>query len=306
MTGLVDDRDRPMVAVPTLAEAYRTCEAITRDEAANFYYGIRLLPGSKRSALCALYALARQIDDIGDGDLPPAEKTAELARVRKELNNLSDTSDPVMLGVADTVRRYPVPTDAFGALIDGVQSDVDQAGFATFDDLIIYCRQVAGGVGRLCLSIFGTQHPDDLDGDAWSYADQLGIALQQTNILRDVREDLINGRIYLPQADLDADGVWLRLDEHAVLEDPDARLAGLLRRLVARARDWYALGLRLVPRLDRRSAASCTAMAGIYRNLLTKINNDPTLVYDRRLSLSPGEKARVAVSSLLAGSGGRR
>lgn len=289
----------------SIDEAYRICEQISRSEAANFYYGIRLLPGRKRLALCALYALARRIDDIGDGDLPAEEKTAALVDLRRQIATL-DSSDPVLAAVADAARCYPVPMDAFDELVDGVQSDVDQAGFATFDDLVIYCRQVAGGVGRLCLSIFGTRNPDDLDDAAWSYADQLGIALQQTNILRDVREDLINGRVYLPQDDLDRAGVRLRLDDHGVLADPDARLAGLLRSLASRAQDWYALGLRLVPRLDHRSAASCTAMAGIYRNLLTKIDNNPTLVYDRRLSLTGAEKARVAVGALIAGSGGRR
>ncbi len=284
----------------TAAEAYRTCERITRTEAANFYYGIRLLPPPKRSALCALYALARRIDDIGDGDLPPDRKTTALVEVRKAVEDLDHADDPVLVGVADAARRYPVPLEAFGELVDGVQSDVDQVRYATFEDLVHYCRQVAGSVGRLCLSIFGTRTAEGLDDLAWMYADQLGIALQQTNILRDVREDLINGRVYLPQEDLDAFGVRLQLDDHGALADPDARLAGLLRWEADRARNWYSLGLRLVPRLDRRSASCCLAMAGIYRDLLGRIGNDPTLVYDRRLSLSALQKVRVAGSAVLA------
>lgn len=284
----------------TLDEAYQICEQITRQEAANFYYGIRLLPVPKRSALCALYALARRIDDVGDGDLAADQKTAALAEIRKSVDDLGQAADPVLLAVADVVRRYPVPVAAFDELVDGVQSDVDEVRYDSFDDLIIYCRRVAGSVGRLCLSIFGTRDAADLDDRAWTYADQLGIALQQTNILRDVREDLINGRIYLPQEDLDAYGVRLQLDDDGYLVDPDARLAALLRWEAERAWNWYALGLRLVPRLDRRSAACCTAMAGIYRALLTKINNNPTLVYNQRLSLSGRQKAAVAGAALFS------
>jgi phytoene synthase len=122
--------------------------------------------------------------------------------------------------------------------------------------------------------------------------------MQQTNILRDVREDLGNDRVYLPADELARYGVELCLDQSGALADPEARLAGYLRFAAARAEDWYSLGLRLVPHLDRRSAASCRAMAGIYHRMLARIEADPTIVYDRRLSLSVGEKARVALTSL--------
>src|SRR4051812_5244662 len=163
----------------TVAEAYATCEDITRREAGNFYYGIRLLPPAKRSALCAVYALARRIDDIGDGGLPPDRKLVELTLVRKSLENLDNSSDPILLAVADSARRFPIPISAFGELIDGVHMDVDGMSYQSFGDLVVYCRRVAGSVGRLCLSIFGP-----VDPRTSRYADQLGIALQQTNILR--------------------------------------------------------------------------------------------------------------------------
>jgi 15-cis-phytoene synthase len=130
------------------------------------------------------------------------------------------------------------------------------------------------------------------------YADQLGVALQQTNILRDIREDLTSGRVYLPAEELDRFGVRLALDEHGNIEDPDGRLAGYIRFAAARAEDWYRLGWRLPPHLDWRSGASCRAMAGIYHRLLVAIAANPVLVYDRRLSLSVAEKARVALASL--------
>jgi phytoene synthase len=283
----------------TIDEAYAACLEITRTEARNFYYGIRLLPPEKRNALSALYALARRIDDIGDGDLPTAEKAAALAAVRKDLGHLDhpeDPDDPVLAAVADAARRFPVPIGAFEELVDGVTMDIsEQVRIADFDELVHYCRCVAGSVGRLCLSIFGSD-PDA--PEAPQYADQLGIALQQTNILRDVREDLLGGRVYLPADELERHGVTLRLDDAGVLDDPQARLAGYLRFAAARAEDWYALGWRLVPYLDRRSAASCKAMAGIYHHLLTRIEANPTVVYDRRLSLGVGEKARIALTSL--------
>ncbi len=278
----------------TLDEAYGLCESITREQARNFYYGIRLLPAGKRGVLCAVYALARRIDDIGDGDLPRQEKVDALARLRDSLSDIGTSSDPVLVAVADAARRFPIPLGAFDELVDGVEMDVTGHTYDTFDDLVRYCRCVAGSVGRLCLGVFGSRpHPQ-----AAQYADALGIALQQTNILRDIREDLGNGRIYLPQADLDSFGVELALDEHGALVDKDGGLAALIASSAARAREWYADGLRLVPLLDRRSAACCTAMSGIYRRLLDRIAGQPSAVYDRRLSLSGWQKAGVAARAL--------
>jgi 15-cis-phytoene synthase len=277
----------------TVEDAYRIAESVTRAEAKNFYYGIRLLPSPKRAALCAVYAVARRIDDIGDGDLPVEQKVAELARVRKSVESLDNATDPVLVALAESARRYPVPISAFSELIDGVQMDVDNVAYANFSELVIYCRRVAGSIGRLCLSIFGPVNPRTSQ-----YADQLGIALQQTNILRDVREDLLNGRIYLPQDELDRFGVRLAVDANGELDDPQAQLAALLRFCAGRAEDWYSLGLRLIPHLDRRSAACCLAMSGIYRQLLGRIKVSPSSVYDRRLSLSGVQKARVATAAL--------
>ena len=285
----------------TIADAYAACETITRAEARNFHYGIRLLPPPKRNALCALYALARRIDDIGDGDLPLEEKQAALAEVRKGLGHLEQVDDPLYVAVADAARRYPVPLGAFEELVDGVERDLAEVRIVDFDDMVSYCRCVAGSVGRLCLSVFGTRDTGADPETLAMYADQLGIALQQTNILRDVREDLGNDRIYLPADELERFGVRLVLDEHGDLDDPQGRLAGYLRFAAARAQDWYSLGWRLLPHLDWRSGASCRAMSGIYHHLLQRIVADPVLVYDRRLSLSAAEKTRVALGSLAGG-----
>lgn len=278
----------------TVQEAYAAAENVTRTEARNFYYGIRLLPTPKRQGLCALYALARRIDDIGDDDAPLESKRTALGLVRKQLSDLDASTDPVMVAVAETARRFPVPLDAFEELLDGVEMDLRGARYETFDELRVYCRCVAGSIGRLCLSIFGK----GTDPRAPLFADQLGIALQQTNILRDIREDLLLGRVYLPAEELAQFGVQLRLDDGGALHDPDARLAAYISFAAERAEHWYDLGLRLLPQLDHRSTASCAAMAGIYHHLLVRIRNNPTAVYERRMSLPPHEKGRVAIAAL--------
>jgi 15-cis-phytoene synthase len=273
-----------------LTEAYRECERITWTQARNFAYGIRLLPAAKRRGLAVIYAFARRIDDIGDGTMPAEEKIAALEAARRAVLDLSspDPADPVLLALADTGRSFPVPMAAFGELIDGCVADVRGTHYETFEDLLHYCRCVAGSIGRLSLGIFGTSH--DLQ-EAARLADSLGVALQLTNILRDIREDHENGRVYLPAEDLakfDCD-----------LDDPDAtQFTRLVEFEAERARDWYATGLRLLPMLDHRSAACTGAMAGIYRQLLERIAAQPAAVLRGRMSLSAGEKASVAVKAL--------
>ena len=280
-----------------LTEAYRECERITWSQARNFAYGIRLLPPAKRRGLAVIYAFARRIDDIGDGtlpgqraDLPAGEKIAALEQAREAVLHLSqpDGDDPVLLALADVKRNFPVPMEAFGELIDGCVADVRGTRYQTFEDLHYYCRCVAGSIGRLSLGIFGTRH--DL-AEAARLADSLGVALQLTNILRDIREDHQNGRIYLPAEDL----VKFEVD----LDAPSpSQFTRLVEYEAERARDWYAAGWRLLPMLDRRSAACTGAMAGIYRQLLERIAAQPGAVLNGRVSLSTGEKAMVAVRAL--------
>lgn len=269
--------------------AYEHCERVTRAQAANFYYGIRLLPPEKRAALCAAYAFARRVDDIGDGDLPIEDKRRALDLARRGLASLHDAiDDPVLVAVADATTRYPIPVPALGELIDGVEMDVLGTTYETFDDLVVYCRRVAGSVGRISLGVFGSAD----HAEAEPRADALGIALQITNILRDVREDRSLGRRYLPRADVERFGVA------PDLTGPPDRFAGLVRFEAARAREWYARGLELLPLLDRRSRACVAVMAGIYRRLLSRIERRPELVLETRVSLPPREKAWVALRSL--------
>ncbi len=281
--------------------AYAECERITKEQARNFYWGIRLLPTPKRNALSAVYALARRIDDIGDGDLPDEQKLRLLAEARAGSAAPGEhPEDLVLVALQDAAARLPIPLAAFGELVDGCEMDVTGRTYDTLDDLVEYCRCVAGSIGRLSLGVFDPAPADR--ARASELADALGVALQLTNILRDIREDLQNGRIYLPKRDLDLFGVQLRIGEDGQLDPQDGALAELIRFEAARAAGWYDRGLQLLDLLDRRSAACTAAMAGIYRELLTKFANDPTIVMRGRASLPAREKLRVA-GKALAGRG---
>jgi 15-cis-phytoene synthase len=276
-----------------LSEAYRECERITWSQARNFAYGIRLLPPAKRRGLAVIYAFARRIDDIGDGTLPPQEKITALEQARQAVATLTAASqdDPVLMALADVERNFPVPMPAFGELIDGCVADVRGTSYQTFDDLLYYCRCVAGSIGRLSLGIFGTGHDP---AQAAELADSLGVALQLTNILRDIREDHQNGRIYLPAEDL----AKFDCDPATLDQSASPGFTRLVEFEADRARDWYATGWKLLGLLDRRSAACTGAMAGIYRRLLERIAAEPAAVLRGRMSLSGREKATVAVKAL--------
>jgi phytoene synthase len=325
-----------------IADAYSHCEAVTRGQAANFFYGIRLLPRDRRGAMCAVYAFARRVDDIGDGTLPHGEKLRLLDGEARALGaiatagagvalDMSATAgadvtageDPVMVALADAQRRFSLPADALGELIEGVRMDVTGATYESFEELLPYCRRVAGAIGRVCLAIFGLR--EGAGGDcvrAEGLADDLGVALQLTNILRDVREDAQNARVYLPAEDLRRFGV-IAEDRPAMslertstvllgaLESASAatgtgedaqqleRLAALVRFEAERAAQWFDHGLQLAPLLDRRSAACVLAMAGIYRRLLERIDAHPEQAVRGRMSLPAHEKAWVAAKVML-------
>ncbi|MBE1537687.1 presqualene diphosphate synthase HpnD [Actinomadura algeriensis] len=288
-----------------VVEAYRHCERVVRAEARNFGYGIRLMPVPKRRAMSAVYAFARGVDDIGDGPEPACVRLDLLDRSRGRIASVRDVLEgradaalleghPVLTALADAAARYPIPLEAFDELIDGCESDVRGADYETFDDLLRYCRQVAGTVGRLSLAIFGSQ--GRLRAEA--LADSLGIALQLTNILRDLREDRLAGRVYIPTEDLKRFDCTLELDDSGKFVDPPWRLNQLVVFQAERARTWYAEGLRLLPLLDRRSAACTAAMAGIYRRLLDDIAARPATALNTRASLPTWQKAVVAARAL--------
>jgi phytoene synthase len=271
--------------------AYEHCRRVARESGSSFYAGMRLLPPDRRDALYAVYALARRIDDIADGSLAPGEKLAALERIRGELDAAGRSRDPVLVAVADAASRYPIPLAAFGELVDGAEMDVRGTEYATFEELEAYCRCVAGSIGRLALGVFDCS--DRVRGAA--LADDLGLALQVGNILRDLSEDVPAGRVYLPREDLERFGC----------SAGDGRLDGPVELVVAfeaqRSLDRLRRGLELVPLLDRRSASCVLAMTGAYRRLLERIAADPGAVLRGRISLRRWEKGLVLARSLAGG-----
>ena len=273
-------------------QAYAHCEALTRKAAANFYYGIRLLPREKRRATCAVYAFARRVDDIGDGGFAQREKLDLLDVAERSLAELSTLGgDPVIVALADAHARFSLPLDALAELIEGVRMDLRGTTYESFDDLLGYCRRVAGTIGLLCLAIFGASEP----GRARALADDLGVAMQLTNILRDLREDAGNGRLYMPREDL----IRYHLSTDGRFEGEEGQLDAFVRFQVRRAGEWFERGLELVPLLDRRSGACVLAMTNIYSRLLRRIEEDPQRTSRERVSLPIWEKLWVAARSVL-------
>ena len=282
--------------------AFERCMAITQREAKNFYYGIRLLRPPKRRAMAALYAFARYIDDIGDGDAPPEVKLSQLASLREitletagvgsgtETHRLPAPADleAITAGVAYAAREFPIPVEAFEEIIAGCEEDSRQTSYATIDDTVRYCRLVAGSVGRLSLGVFGSDAPDITP----KIADDLGVALQLTNILRDIVEDADMGRVYLPSEDI------AKFECAPDLSGPRENVGELVMFESERALEWFDKGFELLGHLDRRSRACVSAMSGIYFRLLRRIRQNPAAVLDGRMSLPAWEKSLVAARSL--------
>jgi phytoene synthase len=278
-------------ATPTALPAYEHCRRVARESGSSFYAGMRLLAPDRRSALYAIYALARRIDDVADGTLPTDEKLERLEQIRGELSRIDESGDPVLVAVAAAAKRYPSPLGAFAELVDGAEMDTYGTAYETFAELETYCRCVAGSIGRLALGVFECSDR----GAGELLADDLGLALQLGNILRDLTEDVANGRAYLPAEDLERFGC----------EVADGRFEGPIELVIAfeaqRALDRLERGLGLVPLLDRRSAACVRAMTGAYGRLLERIAADPAVVLRGRLRLRPWEKGLVLARSLVGG-----
>jgi phytoene synthase len=269
----------------SVQEAYAEVGRITRREAKNFAYGIMVLPRAKRQAIAAVYAFARRVDDVADGELPPEEKRAQLEELRAALDG--DSSDPVFVALRDARERFAIPREPLEAFIDGGLQDLEQATYADFAELRGYCEKVAGAVGLACVPVYGSSDTEH----AMTYATQLGIALQLINIIRDVDEDRLLGRVYLPQDELAAFGV----EELAL--SPEFR--ELMAFQAERARTHLAEGLRLLDSLDRRSALCVGTFAGLYRETLDRIEAGGFDVFGEKTRLSAPRKLAVVARGLL-------
>jgi len=268
---------------------------MAKREAGNFYWGFISLGYHERMAIYALYNFARQVDDeadaVGVENLPArlAVHRERISRcVRREYGD-----DPILRVLSEAVERYGIPEAELQMLVDGVEMDFSRSRYATFDELRTYCNLVASVVGRMCVRIFGFDDPVALER-----ADDLGLALQLTNILRDVREDAVDmNRVYLPQDELARFGI----PEPALYEgEIHPGWYDLIAHNVARARRYFETGYDVLRYIPRRPGACVATMAGIYEELLKKIERDPGLPLRARAALSKTEKLRVVVRSWLS------
>ena len=271
----------------TAEHAYAEVERITRKRARNFAYGIMVLPREKRRAIAAIYAFARRVDDIADGELDMHEKRAQLDALHAALDG-PPGGDAMFVALADARMRFPIPADALHALVDGGLQDLDQTRYADFDELRGYCAKVAGAVGVCCVAVYGS---DDVER-----AETLGIALQLINIIRDVREDWGLGRVYLPQDELSSFGV-------SEGDIAGGNVSGAWHSLMSfqaeRARTYLDDGLGLLRSLDSRSALCVSTFAGLYRATLERIEQRGFDVFAGPPQLSTLTKLRIVGRGLL-------
>lgn len=279
-----------------LAESFEFCRQVARREAKNFYYSFQLLSPARRRSMCALYAYLRRTDDIADAPGEVADKAEALARWREDLNAaLAGCPAPGWPGwpaLMATVARHSIPAAYLAEVIDGVAMDLDPRPFAAFADLDAYCYRVASVVGLSCLHIWGFRSGG---GEAERLAEACGVALQLTNIIRDVREDALNGRIYLPTADLARFGVDPR---ELAAPVASARVRALLEYEAWRAADYYRRAETLAPLVAPEGRPVLLAIVGIYRRLLDEIVRRDYDVFSRRVALTPWRKALITVRSL--------
>jgi 15-cis-phytoene synthase len=268
-------------------DAYAEVVRVTRARAKNFAYGIMVLPRRKRHAIAAVYAFAREVDDVADGSLPLDEKRTRLEALRAALDD-TEPREAMLVALADARARYGIPRDALSALVDGGRQDTEQSRYADFDALRGYCEKVAGAVGVACVAVYGS---DDV-----GHARTLGVALQLINIVRDVREDWELDRVYLPQAELATYGV----------SEPDiaqGRTTPAWRALMAfeaeRARTLMDEGLLLLDSLDARSALCVSTFAGLYRATLDRIEANGFDVFGEKTRLSAPAKLAVVARGLV-------
>jgi phytoene synthase len=271
----------------SLREDYARCAAITRRSSSNFYYAFMLLPTERRQALYSVYAFCRFVDDIADdavGDEAGGKPAKLLARWREELERVFNGSPThaISRALAYNVRRFAIPRRYFEEIIDGVEMDLGRTRYATFEELRLYCYRVASAVGLVCIEIFGYRNPRTRE-----YAENLGIAFQLTNIIRDLSEDAARGRIYLPLEDL------ARFDvrEDEILRGADTlELRRLLEHEVERARSFYAQAENALAADDRAAMVCAEAMRSIYGALLERIASKGCGVVGRRHRISTPRK----------------
>jgi 15-cis-phytoene synthase len=296
-----------VTAAEDLESSQRFCRTLTRRQAKNFYYGLKLLPPEKRTALFSLYAYMRLADDIADEEdgRTLQQRLDLLEDWRRQTHAVlagqppisASPPSPLWPAFAETARKYKLPAFIFDEVIAGQKQDLDKTTFATWEQLYQYCYQVAGVVGLACLHIWGF----DPDTGAEAMAVDRGIAFQLTNILRDLSEDAARGRTYLPSDELTA----LHLTQRDLASGGGGNGSAeafrrLMRKQIERAESYYVKSAGLEDHISRDSRPTLIAMTAIYRGLLRKVSRRPETVLHRRVSLSLPSKLLIGWRALRA------
>ncbi len=274
--------------------AYDYCQRVARKQAKNFYYAFRTLPTPKRRAIYATYAFCRMCDDIADEDMPIDEKrrqfsetrnllTESLRRTGPEVGN--DALPPEFAALSDATAAFGIPHHYYTQVIEGVESDLVKTRFENFEELKAYCYQVASVVGLICIEVFGYE-----DEAAREYAIDMGIAMQLTNILRDIKEDAERDRIYIPLDEMARFGYSEDDLKQGII---DERFRSLMALQVNRARDYYQRSQKLFPLIDAGARACPKVLHLAYRSILDRIDAQGYDVFSQRIGLSTFEKLMI-------------
>jgi phytoene synthase len=277
--------------------AYEECRLITKREAKNFYFAFITLPPRKRNAIYAAYSFCRLADDAADEEMPLDDKLNLLGELRQKLSTTysGNPSGRVFTALAHAANTFDIPEEYLQGVISGVETDLTKNRFQNFEELRTYCYQVASVVGLICIEVFGYSGEK-----ARGYAIDLGLAMQLTNILRDVQEDLERDRVYIPLDEMRDFGYSVEELKQGVINDPFHRL---MKFQAQRARQYFDSGFKLLPFLSPRSRACPAVLGQIYSHILDKIEARGFDVFSGRVSLSKREKymvtARTWMKSLL-------
>ncbi len=287
---------KPRPSPASLDEAYETCRRLTRREARNFYFAFLTLPARRRRAIYVAYAFCRYCDDSVDAAGSNEEKLARISKLRGMLADAygGQAEEPVFVGLADVAETFQIPQQYFEEVLNGVESDLVKTRYSDFEELRGYCYQVASVVGLICIQIFGYQGGET----ARRHAIDLGLAMQLTNICRDVREDWEMGRVYLPQDEMGRFGVTESDLSAGVVTTP---FSELLQFQIDRAREYFVSGRLLIPYLPRSSRACPAALSSIYGGVLDRIERAGYDVFGERISVSKGAKLALMARAWLTG-----
>jgi len=268
------------------------CQNKTAKSGSSFYYSFLFLPKTKRLAITALYAFCREVDDIADAEMDNNIKLVKLEWWRSEIESLfkGSSNHPVTQALSPAIKNFNLEKKYFLEIIDGMEMDLEKVRFANFEELNLYCYRVAGVVGLLSANIFGYNDPKTLE-----YAKKLGLALQLTNIIRDVYEDSLRDRLYLPLDELENFGVT---ENQIFKRENSEAFHKLISFHAERAHQCYRDAFAALPIHDRYNQKTGTIMAAIYENTLNEMESDQLQVLKHKIVIPPFRKIIIALKTL--------